>query len=159
MQALAIPRVSEARRPAPLEAFSRTEKIIAFCRVLLAMGTWAVVVVDPKQPSFHPEIGHAVLGSYLVFSLVLLFVVRGEYVRQDRAGACRPADAIVRVSLSRLVTGRGPSPFFLLHVFVLSSVRVRWGLAAAVPVTAVLALLYPLTIFVASRVTDSEDLA
>src|SRR5262249_767028 len=159
MQALAIPRVSEARRPAPLEAFSRTEKIIAFCRVLLAMGTWAVVVVDPKQPSFHPEIGHAVLGSYLFFSLVLLFVVRGAYVCQDRSGYFSTVADIVWVSVITLFTERGPSPFFLLHVFVISSVSVRWGLAAAVPVTAVLALLYPLTIFVASRVTDSEDLA
>ena len=159
MQAFALPRVSESRRPAPLEAFSRTEKIIAFCRVLLAMGTWAVVVVDPKQPSFYPELGHAVLGSYLVFSLALLFVVRGEYVRQDRIGYFSTVADMVWVSVITLFTERGPSPFFLLHVFVISSVSVRWGLAAAVPVTVVLALLYPLTIFVASRITDNEDLA
>ena len=116
MQAFALPRVSESRRPAPLEAFSRTEKIIAFCRVLLAMGTWAVVVVDPKQPSFYPELGHAVLGSYLLFSLALLFVVRGEYVRQDRIGYFSTVADMVWVSVITLFTERGPSPFFLLHV-------------------------------------------
>ena len=104
MQAFALPRVSESRRPAPLEAFSRTERIIAFCRVLLAMGTWAVVVVDPKQPSFYPELGHVVLGSYLVFSLALLFVVRGEYVRQDRIGYFSTVADIIWVSVIRLAT-------------------------------------------------------
>ena len=70
MQAVAAFRPRTPPKAAPLEAFSRTEKIIAFCRVLLAMGTWAVVVVDPKQPSFYPELGHVVLGSYLLLSLI-----------------------------------------------------------------------------------------
>jgi signal transduction histidine kinase len=159
MQALAFPRPPTERRPVPLEAFSRTEKIIAFCRVLLASGTLAVVLVDPKQPSFLPDIGIVVLGSYLVFSIVLFGLVRGEFVRQDRIGYLSTAADIVWVSVITIFTERGPSPFFLLHVFVISSASVRWGLAGAVPVTVVLAFGYPLVIYVASRVTDSEDLA
>ena len=159
MQALAFPRPPTERRPVPLEAFSRTEKIIAFCRVLLASGTLAVVVVDPKQPSFLPDIGIVVLGSYLVFSIVLFGLVRGEFVRQDRIGYLSTAADIVWVSVITIFTERGPSPFFLLHVFVISSVSVRWGLAGAVPVTVILAFGYPLVIYVASRVIDSEELA
>src|SRR5215510_5311669 len=149
MQALAFPRPPAERRPVPLEAFSRTEKIIAFCRVLLASGTLAVVVVDPKQPSFLPEIGF----------IVLFGLVRGEFVRQDRIGYLSTAADIAWVSVITIFTERGPSPFFLLHVFVISSASVRWGLAGAVPVTVTLALGYPLLIFIASRVTDGEDLA
>src|SRR4030095_1957849 len=68
MQSLALPPPSSERRAAPLEAFSRTEKIIAFCRVLLALGTLAVVVVDPKQPAFLPPGGSAVPGAFLSLS-------------------------------------------------------------------------------------------
>jgi len=38
--------VPRGTRLAPLEAFSRTEKIIAFCRMLLATSTLEVVLVD-----------------------------------------------------------------------------------------------------------------
>src|SRR5882724_1158326 len=72
-----------ARRVPPLQAFSRTEKIIAFCRVLLAVATWAVVVVDPKQPSVHPELGYLVLTAYVLYSAVLFLLVRGEHLRQE----------------------------------------------------------------------------
>jgi signal transduction histidine kinase len=157
MQSLALPRPSE-RRTAPLEAFSRTEKIIAFCRVLLALGTLAVVVVDPKQPSFLPTGGYVVLGSYLAYSLILFALIRGEYVRQDRIGLISTAADIVWVSVITIFTERGPSPFFLLHVFVISGASVRWGLAGAVPVTITLALAYPLMVLIASRLVESEDL-
>ena len=158
MQSLALPHASSERRAAPLEAFSRTEKIIAFCRVLLAIGTLAVVVVDPKQPSFLPTGGLVVLGSYLAYSLILFALIRGEYVRQDRIGYISTALDIVWVSVITIFTERGPSPFFLLHVFVISGASVRWGLAGAVPVTFTLALAYPLMVLIASRVIDSEEI-
>ncbi len=158
MQPLALPSPPAAKPAAPLEAFSRTERIIALCRVLLAMGTLAVVVVDPKQPSFHPVAGYFVLGSYLAFSIVLFALVRGEHVRRERIGYLSTAADIVWVSVITVFTERGPSPFFLLHVFVISSVSVRWGLAAAVPVTITLALGYPLMIFLASRLTENEEI-
>ncbi len=153
---ISLPRPRGPRRATPLEAFSRTEKVIAFCRVLLALVALSVVVVDPKQPSFLPDLAYLVLGGYLVFSLVLFFLVRGEYVAQERIGYLSAAADIIWVSVITLFTERGPSPFFLLHVFVISSVSVRWGLAAAIPVTVLLAILYPATIMVAGRFVDEE---
>ena len=47
-----------ARRVAPLEAISRTEKVIAFCRVILATTTLAVVVADSRSP----VLGNLVVG-------------------------------------------------------------------------------------------------
>lgn len=153
---ISLPRPRGLRRATPLEAFSRTEKVIAFCRVLLALVALSVVVVDPKQPSFRPDLAYFVLGGYLAFSVVLFFLVRGEYVAQERMGYMSAAADIAWVSVITLFTERGPSPFFLLHVFVISSVSVRWGLAAAIPVTVLLALLYPATIMLAGRFVDDE---
>jgi signal transduction histidine kinase len=127
----------------PLEAFSRTEKIIAFCRVLLAIATLAVVVVDPKQPSSRWELAYLFLTAYVAYSGLLFLLVRGEHVHQDRVGPFSTVADVAWVTLISLFTEGGTSPLFLLHVFVVSSVSVRWGLATTIAVTVVLALLYP----------------
>src|SRR5262249_35695805 len=86
-RSLAFSFVPRGERPtAPLEAFSRTEKIIAFCRVLLAVATLAVVIVDPKQPSLGDDLAFAVLYGYVAYSGILFLLVRGEYLRQEWVG-------------------------------------------------------------------------
>src|SRR5262249_41913910 len=60
-----------ARRVAPLEAISRTEKVIAFCRVILATTTLAVVVADPRSPAFGPSLANFVVGAYAAYSILL----------------------------------------------------------------------------------------
>src|SRR5437667_11837469 len=141
-----------ARRTAPLEAFSRTEKIIAFCRVLLALTTLGVVIVDPRQPSFRADLGYVVLNGYVLYSIFLFVLVRGEYLRQEWVGWYSTAIDVVWISLISVFTEGGTSPFFLLHVFVISSVSVRWGLGATMLVTIVLTLLYPVAFLFASDI-------
>ena len=127
MDAVAAAPVSPPHKGASLEAFSRTEKMIAFCRVLLALATVAIVTVDPKQPSFAPDVALVVLWSYLAYSVVLFVLVRGEHVRQERVGAFSAAADIVWISVITLFTERGASPFFMLHVFLISSVSACAG--------------------------------
>jgi len=140
----------------PLEALSRTEKIIAFCRVLLATATLAVVVVDPKLPSSRSDLAYIILTAYVVYSGLLFLLVRGEHLRQERVGPFSAVADIAWVTLISMFTEGGTSPFFLLHVFVISSVSVRWGLSATMLVTVVLALLYPGILFVASHGIGSD---
>jgi signal transduction histidine kinase len=141
----------------PLEAFSRTEKIIAFCRVLLATATLAIVAADPKQPSLAPGAGYLVLTLYAGYSLLLFLLVRGEHVRRELVGPYSAAADVVWVTLLTVFTEGGTSPFFLLHAFVIFSVSVRWGLLATLGVTIVLAALYPAALFVASHWTEGVD--
>ncbi len=145
-----------ARRTPPLEAFSRTEKIIAFCRVLLAVATLVVVVVDPKQPSYRSDLAYFVLTGYVAYSVVLFLLVRAELLRHKRLGWYSLGIDVVWISLISVFTEGGTSPFFLLHVFVISSVSVRWGLRATMLVTIVLALLYPAVFYLASHAIGSE---
>jgi hypothetical protein len=65
-----------ARRVAPLEAISRTEKVIAFCRVILATTTLAVVVADSRSPALGPHVANIVIGAYTAYSLLLFLLVR-----------------------------------------------------------------------------------
>ncbi len=154
MRSISSYRSRGGRRGTPLEAFSHTEKVIAFCRVLLAVATFALAVADPKQPSFRPDLGYIVLLSYVGFSVLLFWLVRGERVHQERVARYSVAADIVWITLITLFTERGATPFFLLNVFVISSVSVRWGLTASGPVTVFLAVLYPALIFVASHWID-----
>ncbi len=144
------------RRGAPLEAFSQTENIIALCRVLLAATTLAVVVADPRQPSFRPYLGLVVLGSYVGFSLLVFLLVRWGHVPARPARAWLVAADIAWIAAITLFTERGATPFFLLNTFVICSVSVRWGLRASAPITVLLALLYPAIVFAAGRWIDAE---
>ena len=77
--------LGDTRPVTPFEAFSGTEKIIALSRVLLATATLLVVIVDPHQPSFSPNLAYAILTAYALYSAVIFVLVRGEYVRQEPA--------------------------------------------------------------------------
>jgi signal transduction histidine kinase len=143
---------------AVLDAISRTEKILAFCRVLLATACFTVVVADPKEPSLGPALANGVLGGYMMYSAFLFLLIRGEWVRQDRlARFALPAD-ILWIVLVTVVTEGGTSPFFLLHVFVISSVSVRWGAAPTVAVTLLLSVLHPAVLWVASATFGAEEM-
>jgi len=144
--------VAHRGRAAPLEAFSRTEKIIAFCRVLLASATLAVIIVDPKQPSFRADLAYLILVAYVVYSAGLFVLVRGEYLRQEQLGWYSLAIDIPWISLISLFTEGSTSPFFLLHVFVISSVSVRWGFRGTMLVTLVLVVLYPLSFLIVNPI-------
>src|SRR5690242_19415519 len=96
-----------ARRTAPLEAFSRTEKIIAFCRVLLALATIGVAIIDPKQPSFRPDLAYPVLYGYVAYSFALFLLVRGEYLPQDWVGRYSIALDVFWISLISVFTEGG----------------------------------------------------
>ncbi len=156
MQAVAASRPRGAHKGAPLEALSMTEKIIAFCRVLLALATFVIVWIDPKQPSFAPNVGSIVLGAYLLYSALLFALVRGEHVRQENVGVRSAVVDVVWVTIITLFTERGASPFFMLHVFVISSVSVRWGLAATLRVTALLAVAYPAMMWLAAQFLEDD---
>lgn len=133
-----------------LGGISSTEKVIAFCRVLLATTTFAIMVVDPKAPLW-PVLAYPLLAAYVAVSLILFLLVRSEVVRGRKVGPYSVVLDMVFGVLITLFTERGATPFFLLNLFVIASVSVRWGFAAAGPMTIFLAALYPVLIFIASR--------
>src|ERR1700675_529891 len=106
MRPLLPPRL-RPRRGASLMAVSHTEKIIAFCRVLMAATTVAIAIVDPQQPSYQPELGYFVLAAYLASSLLLFWLVRGEHVGQERMGYVSTAMDIAWILAITLFTERG----------------------------------------------------
>jgi signal transduction histidine kinase len=148
-------RLRDRRRGAPLEAFSHNEKVIAFCRLSLAVTTLVLELVAPKQPPWA-HLAYGVLGAYVGYSALLFFLVRGEWVRQERAARWSVACDIVWAAAITIFTEGGATPFFLLNVFVISSVSVRWGFAATAAATMLLASSYPVLMFVVSNWIDPD---
>jgi len=141
-----------AHRLAPLESFSRTERIIAFCRVLLATATLGVIIADPRLPSFNAPLAYLLLNAYIVYSGVVFLLVRQDYLTNvPNAAVLATAADLVWVTILTRFTEPALGPFFLLHVFIICSVSVRWGLRATIAVTVVLSILYP-TMIAAVRV-------
>src|SRR5262245_18440016 len=62
--ALRSPSFAHRGARVPLEPYSRTEKVIAFCRALLAAATFMVVVADVKEPSVGVHLTTFVLLVY-----------------------------------------------------------------------------------------------
>ncbi|HWP65162.1 MAG TPA: GAF domain-containing sensor histidine kinase [Candidatus Limnocylindria bacterium] len=155
---MATTQLSDARPRAPripLRAFSRTEKVIAFCRMLLLAAASTIMLVDPKL--LWSPLGPFIVITFLLyggFSILVFALVRSERVRQENIARASVVVDVIAVTALTLLTDSGVSPFFLLHVFVISSVSVRWGLIATVQITVLLAALYPLVAFAASRVFD-----
>jgi signal transduction histidine kinase len=148
-------RLRDTRGAVFVKAISETEKVIAFCRVLLAATTLAIAIVDPKQPVW-PQVAYPVLGGYVAFSLLLFLLVRGEVVRGRRVGPYSVVSDVIWAVLITLFTEGGATPFFLLNVFVISSVSIRYGFAASAPLTVLLACLYPVLIFFAGHWLDPQ---
>jgi len=122
-------QLSDARPRAPripLRAFSRTEKVIAFCRLLLLFAASTIMLVDPKAlwSPLGPYIVITLL-AYGAFGIAVFVLVRSERVRQENIARVSVAVDVVAITLLTLLTEGGVSPFFLLHVFVISSVSVR----------------------------------
>src|SRR5262245_54347524 len=139
-----------ARKVAPLEAISRTEKVIAFCRALLATTPFAIVVADPRSPGLGPNLANVVAGAYAAYSILLFLLVRSELVRQEPIGRYSMALDIAWVTVVTVATEGATSPYFLLHVFVISSASVRWGFTATMLLTLLLAVLYPTVLWAAT---------
>lgn len=153
----AMPRSSRPRPlRMPMRAFSRTEKVVAFCRVLLVVATALIVLADPRLPGPLPGVTATVLGGYLLFSVAVFWLVRSERVHQETSAPVTTAADVGWITVLTLLTESGASPFFLLHVFILSSVSVRWGFAPTLRLSAFLAVLYPATAFAASHLVPGH---
>src|SRR5688572_23959714 len=147
-----------AHRLAPLESLSRTERIIAFCRVLLATATLAVIIADPRLPSFRAPLTYFLLNAYIVYSGIVFLLVRQDYLRKvPNAAVLATAADIAWVTVLTRFTEPGLGAFFLLHIFVISSVSVRWGLRATMAVTLILSALYPSMLLAVHIGTGSGD--
>jgi len=120
---------SQRRGPPPLAAAFqpiRRERLIAGCRVVLAVFSLFALWLDPSEPARFARLAYGLVAAYVLFSLLLaLWVWSAKATPAALPLLVHGVDlALYCVIIS--VTAGPTSPFFLYFVFALAAATVRW---------------------------------
>lgn len=139
------------------DSVERGERVIATSRVLLAVAALAVILLDPRQPTPIGSALYPVLGAYIAYSFVLLWLYsRG---RLDPATTSKPilvADIAWFTVIVHLSEG-GTSAFILFYLFAVCTAAIRWGIRTTMKVAVFSAALYLLSMIAVRWITLGPD--
>jgi signal transduction histidine kinase len=117
-------------------------RVIALGRLLLATLFLLAILIDVSQPAKAPTMTYALLGAYVAFAAVLVFVTWNNWWLEARlAGPAHAVDILLFVLLV-FVTEGYTSPYFIFFVFVLLSAAIRWGWRETTLTAILLTMLY-----------------
>ena len=117
-------------------------RVIAIGRYMLASLFLLAIWMDVTQPANAPVLTWAVLGSYVVFAVVVLGVTWNNWWLDARlAGAVHSIDIAVYTFLVFSTEGY-TSPFSTAFMFILLAAAIRWGWRATALTAVLLTLLY-----------------
>lgn len=109
---------------------NRSGRIIAFTRGVLALVFFLALWIDPEQPVRSSELGYALLGSYLLFSALLLALALKSWWLDHRlawpALAIDIAAFLAAVYFTEGQTDDFTSPFLAFFAFLMLSATIRW---------------------------------
>lgn len=139
------------------ESLDRSERAIAISRVLLSISAFAIILFDPRTPMYSARAIYIVLGAYIIYSSVLLWLF--SYRGLDSQTTSKPilvADVAWYTVIVPLSEG-STSPFFLFYLFAICSAAIRWGVRTTVRVAISSAALYLASILVFRRLVIGPD--
>lgn len=114
-----------ALEPTPFRR-SRSERLIAGGRFILATSSLLAIWLDPNEPARLVGLTYGLLGAYLVYAAVIAALVsRAEFDSNRWRLTAHAIDLGVFISLTYVSNGPA-SPFFSYFVFALVSATVRW---------------------------------
>ena len=99
------------------------ERILAWLRVGFAVVAVAVIQFNPARVARFPLLSYISLGSFLIYSLVILyFTVRGR-ADSKKIGLTTTCLDLIWVSLIVFSTGGSATPFFVYYFFPVITAR------------------------------------
>ena len=105
---------------------SRSERLIAAGRVVLAASSLIAIWLDPSQPLRHVSAVYATLAGYLAYAIAAALVVwRSPVVPARLPIVTHALDLAIFPLLMYLTEGPG-SPFFVYFVFSMLCATMRW---------------------------------
>ena len=117
------------------------ERVLAWLRVGFALVAIAVIQLNPARVAGFPVLSYLSLGSFLLYSLVVLYITTRERTYSKAFGFVTTGLDLVWVSLVVFSTGGTATPFFVYYFFPMitasSRYGVKGGLSAAVAGTAI----------------------
>ena len=116
---------------------ARLERVLSVGRAFLTVAALAAIYLDPTQPARLAAVTYAVLGAYVVYSLVVLVVVHRMARFSVAHGHLLHGCDVLWTALLTFVSEGPVSPFFLFFLFVVLSAAYRWGFVGTILTTGV----------------------
>lgn len=118
------------------------EKAVAWLRCVFAFVAVVVIQFNPDRIARFPTLSMYTLGSFLLYSLVILELTRRRKLGSAAVGFVTTSLDVVWIALIVFSTGGTRTPFFFYYSFPIITASVRWGLRGSVPVALVGVALY-----------------
>lgn len=137
-----MPRSLDAR----LALRNRSGRVIALCRLALASVFFIALWIDPEQPVRSSTLGYAILGSYFLVSLLLLWIAWASWWHDfGMATLTHVLDVmafLVAIYFTEGAVSEFTSPFLAFFAFLMLSATIRWGWRRTVITGLVVTALY-----------------
>jgi signal transduction histidine kinase len=118
------------------------ERLLAWVRVVFALVAIAVIQINPSRAARFPELSYLSLGSFLFYSLAVLYLTRHEKTDSRKMGLVTTCLDLIWVSLIVFSTGAPRTPFFPYYLFPVITASSRYGIKGGIWVAAVGIALY-----------------
>ena len=140
------------RKITPEESWlAQRENAVAWMRVAFAAVAVFVIQLNPERVARFPELSAFSLGSFFIYSLVVLYLALHGKLTSSPLGILTNSLDVVWIAAIVFSTGGTRTPFFFYYTFPVITASIRWGLKGSIPValwsacffTALFALLSP----------------
>jgi signal transduction histidine kinase len=109
---------------------SRSERIIAGARLVLAIAAFALLTVDPAVTSPDAIWASRVAALYFLYAVAVIWIVDRGLMPVEYVGICSQTLDTLWFPLILLFSQGENSPFFLYYVYSLVTAGFRWGFLA-----------------------------
>ena len=134
----------------------RVEWLVALARVVLALGVWIAVIIDPLEPG-RGGIGAFLFACYFAFSVGILALVWSP-TRFGRGWAVGLHLYDLAAFTVLMVAENGAaSPFFATLTFLLVCAAIRWSVRGVLWTAAAALVTYTIAILLSAATFDAPD--
>jgi len=106
---------------------SRAERLIAACRLTLAVASLVAIYLDPLEPSRYPATTYTLLMSYSLYALGVMAWTAAEQTTSRRRLLASHLLDMTFFGLINYMTAGPTSPFFVYFVFGIICAMLRFG--------------------------------
>lgn len=110
------------------------ERVLAWLRVGFALVAVAVIQLNPSRVARFPLLSYISLGSFLIYSLAILYVAVRQRTESKKIGLIETCLDLAGVSLIVFSTGGAATPFFVYYFFPIITASSRYGIKGGLSV-------------------------
>jgi len=110
---------------------SQKERIVAWFRVGFAIVAVLVIQFNPSRVARFPLLSYFSLGSFVIYSIVLLYFVQRRRHASEILGITVVCLDLIWVSFIVFSTGGAATPFFVYYFFPIITASSRYGIKGA----------------------------